>query len=142
MTTVATRSQRTGRRRRTGLAVVAAIHGAAAAAGAVGLVTGAADFGDEIDARLPFESLPFAGLALALLVAVPAFVLAVAAWRGDPRCEELAVVVGVALVGWIVVQLLFIRSFSWFQPFYVALGLGFAVHGRRTGGPCSQLIER
>jgi hypothetical protein len=122
--------------------VAAGTNGLSAIAGAIGLLTGASDFGADVDARLPFESLPFAGLMLALVVGVPSLALCLAAWRGDRRTEALAVVTGAALVGWIVVQIACIRAFSWFQPTYVAVGLAFAVHGWRGGGRPGQLLAR
>jgi hypothetical protein len=118
--------------RRTGLAAFAAANALVALAGAVGLVGGGLDFGAEIDGRLPFESLVLAGCALAAIVGVPSLVLALAAWRGDPRTAACAVATGVALIGWIAVQVAFIRSFSWFQPTYVVIGAGLVVAGRRT----------
>jgi hypothetical protein len=118
--------------RRPGLAAFAAANAFVAFAGAVGLVGGGLDFGAEIDARLPFDSLVLAGCALAAIVGVPSLVLALAAWRGDPRTAACAVATGVALIGWIAVQLVFIRTFSWFQPTYVGIGVGLVVAGRRS----------
>ena len=113
------------------LAGFAAVNALSAWAGAVGLIGGGLSFGAELDERLPFDSLVLAGLALAAVVAVPSTVLAVLAWRGDPRTPAATVLVGMLLIVWIVVQLAFLQSFSFFQPLYAAIGVAFVVAGRR-----------
>lgn len=120
------------RGRRPAIATIAGVTAVSAMGGAIGLIGGAADFGAEIDARLPFESLVLAGVALAAIVGIPSAALAVVAWRGDRRTGSAAVVVGVLLIGWIAVQVGFIQAFSWFQPAYVLIGSGFVVAGRRA----------
>jgi hypothetical protein len=121
------------------LAVAAALSGLSALAGAVGLLAGWTSFGPEIDARLPFGSPTLAGIALAAVVGVPMLVLAVAAWKGDPRTDALALVAGGLLIGWIVVQTAVIRAFSPFQPAYLLVGVAFAVVGWRAGGRVGDL---
>lgn len=111
-------------------------------AGALGLMFGLIDFGPTIDARLPWGSLPVAGVALLLVVAVPMTVAAVSAWRAEPTVAETLVLTGAVQIGWVAVQLAVIRSFSWLQPVCAGLGLLIAVigwrlwvsRGRRTGG--------
>ena len=115
------------------LAACAGVNALSAWFGVLGLVGGGLSFGAELDARLPFDSLVLAGLALAAVVALPSTVLAVLAWRGDPRAPAVTVFVGVLLIGWIVVQLAFLQSFSFFQPLYAAIGLAFVIAGRRLG---------
>ena len=56
------------------------------------------------------------------------------AWRGDERTDRAAVVAGGCLIGWIVVQLLFIRELSFFHPTYLAVGALFVWSGRRALG--------
>lgn len=92
-------------------------------AGVVGLVGGGLSFGEEIDARLPFDSLPFAGLALLLWVAVPMTAASWAAARRVRRADEVVEAAGVVLVGWIAVELAFIQVYSWFHPTYLALAI-------------------
>ena len=46
------------------------------------------------------------------MVALPLTVLAVLAATGHPRTGEGAVVVGLLLIGWILVQVLFLRELS------------------------------
>jgi uncharacterized membrane protein len=116
--------------RRTALAAVAALNAAAALGGAVSLVVGVIDLGPTISYRLPLHSPVLGGLALFVTVACPGALLAALAWRGDRRADAAAVVAGALLVGWIAVQLAFIRSFSWFQPAYAAVGLGLVAAGR------------
>ena len=110
----------------------AAINASAAWAGAIGLVTGDIDFGDTLDDRLPFDSLLLAGFALAAIVAIPLTVLAWCAWTGHRRTDELSLVVGVALIGWIIVQLIFLQAFSLFQAAYLAVGAGFVAASHRV----------
>jgi hypothetical protein len=60
-----------------------------------------------------------------MLAPFPGFiaaVLALLAVRADRRTGSVAVVVGVLLVGWILVELTFIRELSFFHPLYAALG--------------------
>lgn len=73
----------------------------------------------------------FAGLALAVIVAIPLSGLAALAWRGDPRTGRAAMGTGAVLVAWIVVQVAFLRAFSVFQPAYVVIGALFVIAGRR-----------
>ena len=99
-------------------------------AGAVGLLGGGISFGDTIDARLPFDSLLLAGLALLAIVAVPMTLAAIAAVKGTPHSRDLLFAAGLLLVVWIGVELAFIKAYSWFHPTYLAaavmvLGLGW-----------------
>ena len=118
--------------RRPWLAAFAALNAFGAWAGAVGLIAGGTDFGEVINERLPFESLVLAGLALATIVAVPLTLLAWSAWTGGPRTDELALVVGLLLIGWIIGQVAVIRAFSLFQPAYLAVGAGFVAASHRV----------
>jgi hypothetical protein len=114
---------------------IAVVNAALAWFGAVGLVGGGLSFGSELDHRLPWDSPVVAGIALALVVAVPLSALARLAGSGDRRTGEAAVVVGVALVGWIAVQLVVLRALSWFHPTYLAIGLwlvALGMHVRAT----------
>jgi len=118
--------------RRPWLADFAAFNAFGAWAGAVGLVTGGMDFGESINDRLPFDSLVLAGLALGIIVGVPLTVLAWSAWVGGPRTDDLALVVGLMLIGWIVVQVAVIRAFSLFQPAYLVVGASFVAASHRV----------
>ncbi len=118
--------------RRPWLAALAALNAIAAWAGAVALVTGGIDFGDRANDRLPFDSLVFAGLALAAIVAAPLTMLAWSAWAGADRTSDVALVVGLMLIGWIVVQVVVLRAFSLFQPAYLGIGAFFVVASRRV----------
>ena len=118
--------------RRPRLAGFAAFNAFAAWAGAIGLLTGATDFGASIDERLPFDSLVLAGIALGVIVGIPLTVLAWSAWNGGTRTDDLALVAGLALIGWIVVQVAVIRAFSFFQPVYLAVGTVFVVASHRV----------
>jgi len=113
-----------------------------ALAGAIGLATGSLDMGETITERFPGHSAVLAGAALFTLVATPFAALAVLAWRGSRWTPSATVAVGLVLVAWIAVQLLFIRTLSFFQPAYAVIGLSFVWvgcrmdrHGRGTCGP-------
>ncbi len=118
--------------RRPWLAGFAAFNAFGAWAGAVGLVTGGMDFGESINDRLPFDSLVLAGLALGIIVGIPLTALAWSAWVGGPRTDDLALAVGLTLIGWIVVQVAVIRAFSLFQPAYLAVGAAFVAASHRV----------
>lgn len=120
--------------RHRGLAVFAALLAASAWGGAAGLVVGFLGLGPAVESRLPFASPVFGGVALAAVVAVPMSILAVLAWRGDPRTGDAAVICGVLQVGWIVVELLFIWELSFFHPLYLVIGLVLIFVGRRIRG--------
>jgi hypothetical protein len=94
----------------------------AAYAGVVGLMTGVLDMGTLLNGRLPLRSPVLGAFALLVIVALPMTVAAVAAWRGLPWADPAVVTAGLALVGWIVVEVAFIRTFSWMQPVCAAYG--------------------
>jgi hypothetical protein len=122
------------RPRRPWLAVTAALTSFGAFAGTVGLATGTLALDDDLNERLPFASPVVGGIALALAVGIPFALLAWTAWRGDERAELAAGAAGVLLVGWIVVQLAFLRAPSFLHAAYLAVGLAFAYAGRRALG--------
>lgn len=112
-------------------AVLAGVMAFWAYAGGVGLTTGELDPGPEVTARLPAGSTILAGVALLLVVAVPMTVACVLAWHGDPWAAATVIAAGLALVGWIAVEVLVIRSFSWLQPACLVYGLLLARLGVR-----------
>jgi hypothetical protein len=115
------------------LSAVTAVMAVASAAGAVGIAGGGVDFGDTVESRLPFQSMPLAGLALFTLVTLPMGVATWQTWRGGPRAGVTALAAGALLMGWIVVQLLFIRTFSALQPICFAYGATVAALGWLAG---------
>ena len=60
-----------------------------------------------------------------MIVGVPFTMVAVAAWRGSDHTDLLSLSAGTLLVGWIVVEYLFIRELSFLHPLYLAIGIGF-----------------
>ena len=120
------------RTRRLRLAGFAGLNALAAWAGAVALVTGGADLGERTNGRLPFDSLVIAGLALATIVAIPLTLLAWSAWTGAARTDGVALIVGLMLIGWIVVQVIVLRAFSLFQPAYLCVGASFVAASNRV----------
>jgi hypothetical protein len=68
--------------------------------------------GETVTDRIPFHSTLFGGLAPALFVALPMTVGACLAATGAPRTAEATMLAGALPVGWIVVQVLVIRTFS------------------------------
>ena len=125
----ATEPVRQGRR---GLAVAAALVALSAWGGAAGLATGSLALEGGLNARLPFHSPVVGALALAVVVAVPFTLLAVSAWRGSERTDELALGSGALLVGWILVELAFVRELSFFHPLYLVIGGVFVFCGRHA----------
>ena len=129
-------------RRRPSLAAYAALVAFSAYAGAVGLAGGVVDMGHDLNHRLPFHSPVFGAFALVVIVAVPATALVWHAVSDDQRTGATAVFAGMMLVGWIAVELAFIRQFSWLQPLYVGVGISFVVIGRRASPPQRALRMR
>ncbi len=93
----------------------------------MGLLTGVASLDAALEQRLPLASPVLGGIALALVVGVPFTLVAIAAWRSSSRTDQLSIASGAVLVGWIVVEYLFIRELSFFHPLYLAIGIGFVV---------------
>jgi hypothetical protein len=113
------------------VAVLAALISVTALGGAVGLITGLLWLPEPIVQRLPFESPQFAGGALALIVGVPTATLAALAALGRPESDRAAEISGAAVIGWILIELAFIREISFLHPMYLALGLVLLLVGRR-----------
>lgn len=111
------------------LAVVAGLTAGSAYGGAAGLATGGLELGRTVTHRLPAHSPVLGGIALALIVAVPCTWLAWLAWRGDRRAGRAQVTVGLLLMGWIAVELAFIREFSFLHPLFFWLGAILLVRG-------------
>lgn len=99
-----------------------------ALAGAAGLAIGSIDFGANVNGRLPFGSPVFGAVALAAVVGLPMAMACVADWQGARRANQLTMGAGGLLVGWIAVEVVVIRSFSWLQPAMAVIGaaVGFA----------------
>jgi hypothetical protein len=116
--------------RRRALAGVAWVNAIAALGGAVSLATGMLDLGTKLNHRLPFASPVLGGIALTMVVAVPFTIVALLAWRGDQRADTAAMIAGALLIGWIIVQLAFLRTLSGLQPIYAAVGVTFFLYGR------------
>jgi hypothetical protein len=114
------------------LILLAALNTVAALAGAWGLATGVLDMGPTLNARLPGGSPVFAGVALALLVAVPNGALVLVALRRSRHTGLVGIAVGAAMVVWILVELAFIRELSFFHPLYLAVGLVMVWAGVRA----------
>ena len=88
---------------------------AAAYAGAAGLASGSINMGTAISQRFPLHSPVLAAVALLIAVALPLTAAAVAAWRGAARAPEIVAGAGLALIGWIVVEIAVIRTFAWLR---------------------------
>jgi hypothetical protein len=119
-------------RRRPWLALAAGLVAVSALGGAIAFLAGWLDMGDTLTQRLPLESPVLAGTALGVWVAAPFALLAVAAWTGSPATDRLAMAAGSLLVAWLVVQLAFIRTLSFFHPLYGAIGAAFVWVGWRA----------
>lgn len=111
-----------GKAIRRAVLLLAALNAVGAAGGAVALATGAIDLG-QANARLPFDSPVFGGIALLVIVALPQAVLTVAAIRDDPRTPGLGMACGVLLVGWILVEVAFLQAVAALHWIYLVLGV-------------------
>ena len=99
--------------------------------GAVGLITGLVPAPSSLAARLPFHSPVFGGVALACVVAIPATLVTVLAWRRHPRTGDALALTGLLLVGWILVEVVVVREFSPLQPVCLLAGAGLILLGDR-----------
>lgn len=99
--------------------------------GAVGLITGLVPAPGSLAARLPFHSPVFGGVALACVVAIPATLVTVLAWRRHPRTGDALALTGLLLVGWILVEVVVVREFSPLQPVCLLAGVGLILLGDR-----------
>ena len=109
-------------------------------AGVVGLLGGGLSFGPQIDARLPFDSLALAGIALLCFVAVPMTIAAVTSFRPGRHTNDFVFGSGVLMVAWIGVELAYIKVYSWFHPTYLAvaflvLALGWVLERLNVPSP-------
>jgi len=120
---------------RKGLCAYASCVALSAYGGAIGLATGNLDLGHQLNQRLPFHSPVLGGIALALVVGLPATVVAGLAKRGDRRSDVACVVAGALLIAWILVELAFIRELSFLQFFYAGAGVVFVAIGRHSARP-------
>ncbi len=62
-------------------------------------------------------------------------------WRGSQQADNVAVGAGLVLMGWIVVEMAIIRSFSWLQPAYFLIGGAIATSGFRGSLPSSRPLS-
>jgi hypothetical protein len=131
----------TSRSRYRVMAAYAAFIAASAYFGAIGMISGLLAVPDSLAERLPFDSPVFGGIALALIVALPCTALAVLAWRRHPRTFDAATLAGLALVGWIVIEVAIVRQFSMLQVVFGAAGLGLVLAGNhRVLGQVADVI--
>jgi hypothetical protein len=124
-----TSSMRARRWLRIGAAALTGIFALSAYAGVIGLVGGAISFGETINARLPYQSLFLAGMALLLVVVAPMTAAAVACIRDLRYARERVIGAGLLLVAWIAIELAFIKSYSWFHPTYLLLAILVMISG-------------
>ncbi len=126
---------------RTSLLWLEAFLAVGAYAGAAGLVLAGPEIvGDAVVADLPFASPVFAGIALAIVNGLLPTAVFIAELRGARSAVAGHLLVGAALVAWIVVQVAFLGwPPHWLQITYFVFGwviLGLAVgHGRSTRAP-------
>jgi hypothetical protein len=97
-------------------------------AGAIGLLTGVTTLGDSMR-DVPFESTVLAGIALGLVNGVLPTAVAVGTITHRAWATPGHLVVGVALMGWILVQIAFIGPIAWLQPVMFIWGAAIFVLG-------------
>ncbi|GGI07127.1 hypothetical protein [Egicoccus halophilus] len=104
----------------------------AASAGAVGLVGGGLSLGGAT-ARLPFGSTVLAGIALALVNGVLPTVVVVGTLRRRAWARDAHLAVGLALIGWILVQVGYLGwPPHWLQWTYLGWGVAITVLAYRN----------
>jgi len=101
--------------------------------GTIGLITGTMSFGHQLDQRLPLHSPVLGGVALGLAVALPATVTAALAACAAPDADRATFLLGLVVVGWIVVELAFLRHVSFLHPVVAGYGIALALWKGRTG---------
>ncbi len=114
---------RSATRRHVRLALTSGFVAVSAIAGAVAMAVGILDMGATVNDRLPFHSPQAGALALAIVVGAPMAVASFLAATGRDGAPEAAIAAGALLVGWIGVQVVVIRTFSWLQPAMAAAGV-------------------
>lgn len=115
----------------TALVWLEALLAVGALAGGVGLIVGGVDLGTATT-RLPFGSATFAGFALILINGVLPLTVAAAAVRRRSWAGVGHLVVGVALMTWIVVQVATLGPpIVWLQVVYFLWGMAITVLARR-----------
>jgi peptidoglycan/LPS O-acetylase OafA/YrhL len=84
----------------------------------------------------PFETYLVPGLVLSLIVGLGNMIAGVMVLRNAPRARRAALLAGAVLVGWIVCEMLLLRTLHWLQIVYLSVGLLLLVavlaptHGR------------
>lgn len=121
-------------RRRPWLAAFTGLLAVFAYGGTIGLITGAIDFGAVVTGRLPFHSTVFAAISLAVVVGVPMTAVIFLGARRDTRTSPVAVLAGVTLIGWIVVEIGVIRTYHVLQPVCALAGLAVLMAGLKDFG--------
>jgi hypothetical protein len=97
--------------------------------GSIGMISGLLAVRAPLAGRLPFHSPVFGGIALALVVGLPASFVAALSWRRHPRTPDATALAGLMLVAWIAVELAIAREFSVLQVIYAVAGAGLIAVG-------------
>ena len=97
--------------------------GAGAVYGGIGLMVDGMGMPLEWLDRLPVDSWTWPGVALLVTVALPQLAAAWLVWRHDRRAGAVGVLVGAALVLWIVVQVALLPRYFFLQPVIAGIGL-------------------
>jgi hypothetical protein len=95
--------------------------GLSAVYGGVGLLTGTIGMPDTWLEGTPFGTWLVPGIALLLLVALPMLTAGVVELRARRESEVVSAVAGLLQVGWISVELLFMRRYDPLQPLVLIL---------------------
>jgi hypothetical protein len=112
----------------------------AAVFGAAGMAFGFNALPAYLEQRLPLHSQELGALALLSVVGVPFVLVAALSWRGDPRWGPVAWAAGLVLIGWIAIELAFMRELNFLHPLCAAVGLGFVWVGNKAA-PLKARIE-
>ena len=126
-----------------GLGILQLLIGLGAVAGGVGLISGGLKFPLEWLSRSPFTSYLIPGIVLLTVNGIGSLVGGIASLKRYRYAGEIAIVLGVFLALWIVIQVYWVGGVHWLHILYFALGLlelmlglllrkSFHVFSRRT----------
>ena len=89
-------------------------------AGAIGLISGAVDLGPAANHRLPLHSPVFAGIALAMVLAIP---MTVAFWYAARAPAQTATFSGCLIICWTAAEVAMIHVFNGLQAICLVYGI-------------------
>ncbi|MFN8194673.1 MAG: hypothetical protein U0R80_10370 [Nocardioidaceae bacterium] len=106
-----------------GLFAALVLVGVNAVYGGIGLMVNGMGMPQDWLDRTPFDSWLLPGIALIVTVALPQFAAAWLVLRRAPRAATVGILVGAALMLWILVQVAILRRYFFLQPVIAGFGI-------------------